>query len=292
MKPAVALAALAVGGLALAACSTPGRMLAPAPAALAPRAPAAVASDTALVIYSHGSRAEFARDRCAPRRTTMPPAIAALAGERLGGYRVAVYADCTPSTVGDYHHVTRTGTPKVDRRAGDLRALLARLEDLGLPPARIILAGHSAGAWASLRAVEDGRPPVAGVIALAPAFAGPIRGRSHGWQWLRDTQARALAAGPGRPTLAFAFHGDAFEPPDHLAFLHDHATMELVAVGPAGEDPARCTGVPAHRAAFAPCFAQVHGARIRAFAASRLADAPRRQADLAATGGTGEQSRP
>ena len=263
-------AAGAVAAALLTACSSPGAMLRPAPAGLAPRPPAAVASDVALVIYSHGSREEFLADRCAPRGDTTPSVVRDLVGARIAGFRLAVYADCTPTRRGDFVAAQHAGAPKVEERAADLERLIERFWAAGLPPQRIVLMGHSAGAWASLWTARDADPPVAGVIAVAPAFAGPARTRSAGWRWLREVHERELAASRRLPALVFAFRDDAFETPQTLSFLERIPGVDLVAVPPAGADPPACAGATAHRAIFTPCFEREQQARIRAFLAHVL----------------------
>lgn len=240
-------------------------MLKPSPAGLAAEPPAAVASDVALLIYSHGSRQEFLADRCDPRGATTPAVVRDLAGVRIDGMRLAVYADCTPTRRGNFVATERRGTPKVEQRAADLERLVARFRATGLPPQRIVLMGHSAGAWASLWAVRDGHPPVAGVVAVAPAFAGPARTRSAGWQWLRAVHERELAASPHIPALVFAFRDDAFETPQTLSFLQRIPGVEMVPVPPAGTARPGCVGATGHRAIFTPCFEQDQLVRIRAY---------------------------
>lgn len=260
-------------GLALlAGCATPGAMLAPAPAGLAPAPPAAAASDVAVIVYSHGSRQEFRRDPCEPRGATTPPVMRALAGARAGGLRLAIYADCQPTRRGDFVASQRRGTPKVEQRAAELEALVHSWARMGIPPRRIVFAGHSAGAWASLWAARDGTPPVAAVVAFAPAFAGPANSRSAGWQWLRDTHVRALGQARHMPALVFAFAGDPFEDPEDLAFLSDipGTTLERVAGGP-------CPGRDPHRTVFRECFAERYREQILSFLDRTLRQAADRE---------------
>ena len=267
------IAGAALIAAAIGACTPRGAMLQPAPAGLAaaPATATAVPSNVVLVIYSAGSRQEYLPDRCEPRGATTPPVVRALAGSRVAGMRVAVYAACTQHRVGEFNDRTRAGTPKVDLRASDIEHIVQRFERLGIPPRHILLAGHSAGGWASLRAVRDGAPAVAGVIAFAPAFAGPIRTRSAGWQWIRDVEAGQLAHTRALPALVFAFADDAFEPPEDLAFLAGVPGVQVVQVPDDARDGGPCEGVSAHRAVFGPCFADAWGPRIRAFIGQRLA---------------------
>lgn len=262
-----------------------GAVLPPAPTAFAPDPPAAIASDTILVIYSHGSRAENLADRCAPLAGTTPPIIRQLAGRSVHGQRLVVYAHCSSTGAGAFDARERHGRPKVEQRAADLERRVAAFVALGMPAERIVLAGHSAGGWISLLVAAEHEPRVAGAIAFAPAFAGPMRTRSDGWQWLRDLHAERLARASRIDALVFAFAGDGFEGPDDLAFLAGISGVEMVSVAnPALAGPA-CGGHSAHRTSFSPCFARDHGARLVDFVAQRAAG-------LAGNGGAGQPAPP
>ncbi|MDX1609645.1 MAG: alpha/beta hydrolase [Halofilum sp. (in: g-proteobacteria)] len=250
----------------LGGCASPGAVLAPPDYQPARRPPPRLDPDGILLLYAHGSRQEFRRDRCIPGSVTTPRWLRGFVGMRIGGLPVSVYALCTPSRVGDYRHTERSGRPKVEQRAADLEAAVARFRGLGFAPGRVFLLGHSAGGWAALWAARDGDPPVAGVIAFAPAFAGPASGRSPGWQSLRERHARELQRSAFLPALVFAYRGDAFEDPAALSFLQAVPGVELVTL-----DPRPCGDTSPHRAVFSPCVMDVTvRARIRGFVERRL----------------------
>jgi pimeloyl-ACP methyl ester carboxylesterase len=241
---AAGLAAVAL----LAGCASPGGVVVP-PAHDAARSPAPrVDPDGILLLYAHGSRQEYLRDRCFPNSVTTPRWLRRFAGSEIAGLPVSVHAVCTPSRTGEFDHRDRSGEPKVVKRTRDLEAEIRRFVAQGFAPGRIVLLGHSAGGWAALLAAHDGEPPVAGVIAFAPAFAGPLRIRSPGWQWLRDVQARWLADSEQLPALVYAYRGDRFETPEALAFLKPIPGLLMITL-----DPAECGDIEAHRAAFNAC---------------------------------------
>lgn len=258
------LAALAL----IAGCASPGGIVTPPDSEQARRPPSPLHTDGILLLYAHGSRQEFRRDRCFPNSFTTPRWLRRFADMKINGLPVSVYATCTASRTGDYQHHNRIGTPKVELRARDLEAEVARFIERGFDPGRIFLLGHSAGGWASLWALRDGDPPIAGVIAFAPAFAGPLRTRSSGWQWLRDRHARTLAASERLPALIFAYRGDAFETPAALSFLRSIGDLEMITL-----DPASCPGVTPHRGLFSSCVMNARQReRILGFIRRRLAD--------------------
>lgn len=277
-----ALAALLLA--LLGGCATTGAVVTPGDYPRAEKPPPRLDPDGILLLYVHGSRQEFQPDRCRPHGTTTPRWLRDLAGSRVGALPVSIHALCTPTRVGDYRHAERSGRPKVEQRAADLEVAVARFTAQGFAPERIFLLGHSAGGWAALWALRDGDPPVAGVIAFAPAFAGPRRDRSAGWQWLRDTHVRDLQRSERLPALVFAYRDDPFEDPRTLAFLEDIRGIELVVL-----DPGRCPGTSAHRAVFSRCVMDADArARMRRFIERRLsaASVPRGHAMVAPRTGT------
>lgn len=241
---AAALAALAL----LVGCASPGGIVVPPKHDFA-RAPAPrLDPDGILLLYAHGSRQEYLPDRCFPNSVTTPRWLRGFAGRTVAGLPVSVYAVCTPSRTGEFDHAERSGEPKIVKRARDLEASVERFVEAGFAPGRILLLGHSAGGWASLLAARDGDPPMAGVIAFAPAFAGPLRTRSAGWQWLRDAQADRLADSERLPALVFTYRGDRFELPRALDFLREIPDLHMVVL-----DPADCGKVEPHRGVFSAC---------------------------------------
>ncbi|SMF83771.1 hypothetical protein SAMN06265365_15111 [Tistlia consotensis] len=223
--------------------------------------------DLLLVIYNHGSRAEFRQDRCDPTGGGTPPAVAGLAGRPAGRLTVAVFAFCTRTRLGRFDERTGEGEPKVVLRAAEIAGLAARFAAAGVPPRRIVLAGQSAGGWASLLAAARSGEPLGGVIAFAPAFAGKAAGRPARWRQLRDAQAAELAARPRLPALVYAFPGDRFEPPADLAFLAGVPDLTLVTwQPPAG---VACARHEAHLGAFTDCFRAAEEGRLLGFLAER-----------------------
>lgn len=259
-----ACAALVVA--VLAACTSPGSMVAPPGYLPARQSPPRLDPGGILLLYSHGSRQEFLRDPCYPGSVTTPRWLRDFADTRIAGLPVSVYALCTPTRVGDYHHEARSGRPKVEQRARDLERAVQDFARRGFAPGRIFLLGHSAGGWASLWAARDGVPAVAGVIAFAPAFAGPRSSRPDGWQWLRDHHAEVLQRSAYLPALVFAYRGDPFEDPATLAFLRAIPGVELVVLAVAG-----CDDRDPHRAVFSRCVMDARArTRMRAFIEHRL----------------------
>jgi predicted esterase len=240
----------------------------------------AAPAETVVLIYNHGSEQEFIRDPCEPARGdssewSVPSVLSNLSGTRVAGKVIVVYGYCTPSRVGEYLHAERSGEPKVVKRAREIAILADRFAALGVPRRQIFLAGHSAGAWASLLVAREGPGWFNAVVGFGPAFAGRRASRPPGWQWLRGTQVLHLSAATRIDALIFAFEGDPYEPPEDLAFLRRIPGVELVVLSGTQIDGVSCGSRSPHLTDRKPCFHATQGARIRDYIERRLHPAER-----------------
>lgn len=227
------------------------------------------ASDTILLIYNHGSREEFIPDRCDPDRD-VPGVVRRMADRPLAGKKVLVYVFCTPSRVGEYVHETRTGEPKVVKRARDIEELVDRFTAAGLPGRNIFLVGHSAGAWASLLVARRETIDVNAVIGFAPAFAGPKATRSPGWSDLHREQSRYIQTATSLDALVFAFEGDSYVDISELESVVSVPGIDFVRVSRGSNYNFTCRLTAPHRRAFTQCFEDYAAPRMRAFIEQRL----------------------
>ncbi len=186
-----------------------------------------------VVIYNHGTRNAAGRENCFRNNVEPPPSLRRLEGERL-----RIFFLCSQATEG--------GGPQgiyVHRRAEEIRKTVERLVAAGVPASRIVLAGHSAGGWSSLMAQSTMDLGVAGVVAFAPAFAGPRAGEMLGLSWrteARPRQIEQLKAGRRLDALVFAYPEDEFERPEDLQFLSQAFPDSVELVGyrcPGARDP-------------------------------------------------------
>ena len=240
----------------------------------------AAPAETVVLIYNHGSGQEFIPDPCEPAggdasEWAVPSVLSNLSGTRVAGKVIAVYGYCTPSRVGEYRHAERSGEPKVVKRAREIAMLADRFAALGVPRRQIFLAGHSAGAWASLLVARQGPGRFNALIAFGPAFAGRRETRPPGWEWLRGTQVLNLSAATRIDALIFAFEGDPYEPPEDVAFLRQIPGVELVVLSGTRIDGVSCGGRSPHLTDRKPCFHTTQGSRIRDYIERRLQGAER-----------------
>lgn len=231
--------------------------------------PPDASADAILLIFIHGSGAEFTPDQC-KRDNGVPKVIRELEGRRLAGKKVIVYAFCTPSRVGEYNHNSRTGEPKVVKRARDIEELVGRFTAAGLPSSNIFLIGHGAGAWASLLVERRGNVDINAVIGFGPAFAGRKVTRSEGWWDLHRKQSEYLRTAPRLDAMVFAFEGDRYSDISELKSTFSATGVKFVPVTEEAGKKANCNLVADRNGAYTKCFEQFAGPRIGAFIEERL----------------------
>ena len=186
--------------------------------------------------------------------------ISALAGKKIDDMTIVVYALCS-SVRGKIKLRPHLERLKVVKRAAEIRARAHAFSALGIPRDHIYLAGHSAGAWASLLVLRHHPDTARAAIAFAPAFAGVKAKRPPIWQDLRLRQQNQLSRARRIEALVFAFEGDAFNTIEDLAFFRSIPGIEFIAI----DRNSQCGALAAHNTAFSRCFMQSQSARILAY---------------------------
>jgi hypothetical protein len=252
-----------------------------------------------VVVFTHGAGENEAPDPCMPGGGALwggyaVPAVLAALPEAMPEVRVLALCDGTtgndegleaekyrlqPCVYGYSERAIAEGnrenygTLKVCSRMAQIVAAVERLlaENPGLTADRIFLSGTSTGAWASLLIQAQGRLPIAGVIAFAPAFSGhiakllrskpqmaevaldcgplprtvplpvePETGRRSSWA-LRQACHMTYLAAAQPDALVFAFWGDPYEDPHTLAALLDAPEPRILLVNYPAEDDGGAT---------------------------------------------------
>lgn len=293
----VALAALVVGALLVTFGWPPpapklgenSRYMHPPPPGATERRPFRLEEPEryALIVYVNGSRGESRADRCetAGPGVSIPAIAADLAGRRVAGYELLVYAFCTRTKLGGFNRPGGDGIPKVVRRADELEALLQHIAARGLPPERIFVMGQSAGAWAGLLVQRRGTARHAGLVAFAPAFAGRHASRSAAWMIERARQSAHIRTARRLEALVYGFEEDSFEPVRMMGWLKAMPGVEYVALSGHAIDGVPCDGGAPHATVFRDCFRDTQKQRILDYLSRRLeAGAPAAQPTAAAPG--------
>jgi len=234
---------------------------------------------TILVIFNHGSMVETFADRCFPdyraTRSTTPKVIGELDGRKLGDKMLQVYSYCTPSKFGEYNGNTRQGEPKVQKRAKDIEALIVEALAQGVPPEQIFVAGHSAGAWASLIVARRGQVRIGGYILFAPAFAGHYSVRHPGWWDLQNRLVKYIGEAERIDALVYAFENDKFNRVEDLRFLDRVKGIQFFALQSSEVDGVACARQDGHETVYQECFRTTRNAEILNFILKRARVASR-----------------
>ncbi len=221
----------------------------------------------AVLLYMPGSGSEPTPDSCITTRPgiNVPHTITDLAGQQIAGLTVLVYVYCTPTRVGGFNQADGDGVTKVMKRSFDIEGMVQEFARIGISGDRLILAGQSAGAWASLLVARRGQARIAGVLGTAPAFAGHHKVRPPIWQEERARQITYLSEAPHINALLFQFEGDRLEPPEHTEFLnHIHGIDRVILKGGDAIGGIPCDNAYPHATAFKDCFRQTQRERILA----------------------------
>jgi pimeloyl-ACP methyl ester carboxylesterase len=163
-----------------------------------------------VVIYSQGTT-----DPQNPGNCTLfngPPSSLVNAARRKG-YAVERLCD---TWLGDQE---RRGS-YVYHRADQFIAKIGECVRQGIPAKNIVLAGHSAGAWAALLALSGSRTEARAAVLFAPACCGTPHGPKHEkWKKVRKRQIADIGSWRKRRILVFAYDDDPYGNAQSLGFL-------------------------------------------------------------------------
>ena len=95
---------------------------------------------------------------------------------------------------------------------------------------KIVLAGHSAGAWASITLKSKFPKKINGVIAFNPTFAGTKKNRNdnHWWEGIRKYGINLMELDNLENILVFSHNKDRWETPKTLSFLSSLKTVKFI----------------------------------------------------------------
>ncbi len=210
-----------------------------------------------LVLFNHGTSAGGLDQKCRPQKAL--PRFFAVIPEFLP--EVVLYYPCSDILGGNAGH--GQSRQNYQLRGEEIAALVDRFIAYGVVPERIVVAGHSGGASATMVAAALAAGKIGAFVASAPghgyAYLGRdagnnplLSGQVYGWR-----QALKAATGPG---LVFAYEGDRFSPPGDLEFLAGREGIELIMVG-----NARCRRLAPHGFLWSFCFAERYGGMVLDF---------------------------
>jgi len=202
-----------------------------------------------LIIYNHGSENDLKIDPCNKKpqkgylwKGAVVPALLKLHDQKINNLTVKIYRLCSGvkgislKTMKKYRkELKETGSIILQDEYKNLKRQniiineVKKFKNLGFE--NIILAGYSAGAWASLNLQARFPELIKGVIAINPAFAG----KKNGWQkkypeWgkIRDKEIDILNRNKNLKAILFAHNKDKFEDIKTLSFFKNFKKINFV----------------------------------------------------------------
>ena len=206
--------------------------------------------DTILILYSHGSEGDNKSDKCMKSWTKVPPVLTQLHNTKINNLEIKIYMLCSgvrgwsqaeqDKMADDFDKIgklslkfkDKDGLLLIDKQKQILKqkVILEKIkefESLGFK--NIVLAGHSAGGWASMALYSYYPEIVKGAIAFNPAFAGKlVTNKDEFWSAVRIREIEKMKLSNSSNILVYGHNQDAYETPDTLTFLSRLDNIKLV----------------------------------------------------------------
>ena len=201
--------------------------------------------NTILIVYTHGSLNDQTIDKCSKNWNKVPPIISNLHNKKIKDFKVKIYYLCSGvrgwtenhwRKMGErYKHVKKNNFSKIIKDDFDVikfngakqslkqKVIINKVEELiNLGFENIILAGHSAGGWASITLKSKYPNKISGAIAINPAFAGKINNRREWkfWELVRNYGVSQIDLKNLNNTIIYVHDKDGYETPKTLSFLN------------------------------------------------------------------------
>ena len=198
-----------------------------------------------LIVYTHGSLGDQTLDKCNKKWNKVPPIIFNLHNKKIKDFKVKIYHLCSGvrgwtenhwRKMDDiYKNVKKNNFSKIikddfDRIKFDSakqslkqKVIINKVDELiSLGFENIILAGHSAGGWASITLKSKYPNKISGAIAINPAFAGKINNRREWkfWELHRAYEINRIDLKNVNNTMIYVHDKDDHENSKSLSFLN------------------------------------------------------------------------
>jgi len=197
--------------------------------------------NTILILYSHGSEGDNKSDKCMKSWTKVPPVLTQLHNIKIDNLEIKIYMLCSgvrgwsqaeENKMDDDFEINKKlslnfkdkdGLLLIDKQKQILKqkVILEKIkefESLGFK--NIVLAGHSAGGWASIALYSYYPEIVKGVIAFHPAFAGKlVTNKDEFWSAIRKREIAKMKLSDSSNIIVYSHDRDEFENPSTLTFL-------------------------------------------------------------------------
>lgn len=206
-------------------------------------------NNTLLIIYNHGSGSDINLDSCSKNpsfgyiwKGAVVPALLKLHNKKIKGLEIKIYRLCSGVKGMSLNNQKKyrkqiKSKGKIDlvdefkniKRQNIILDQVDKLKNQGFK--NIILAGYSAGGWASLNLQSRYPNIVKGAIAFNPAFAGPKKEwqkKYPEWGAFRAQQVDIFNKSENLNAILFAHDKDIFEDPDTLSFFKKFKGMNFI----------------------------------------------------------------
>jgi predicted alpha/beta hydrolase family esterase len=201
--------------------------------------------NTILIVYTHGSLNDQTIDKCSKNWNKVPPIISNLHNKKVKDFKVKIYYLCSgvrgwtknhwKKMSERYKNVKKANFSKIIKDDFDKikfngakqfrkqKVIINKVDELiNLGFENIILAGHSAGGWASITLKSKYPNKIPGAIAINPAFAGKINNRREWkfWELVRNYGVSQIDLKNLNNTIIYVHDKDGYETPKTLSFLN------------------------------------------------------------------------
>ena len=198
-----------------------------------------------LIVYTHGSQGEQTLDKCNKKWNKVPPIILNLHDKKIKDLKVKVYHLCSGvrgwtenhwrkmddiyknSSKDNFSKIIKDDFDRIKfngaKQFRKQKVIINKVDELiNLGFENIILAGHSAGGWASITLKSKFPNKIAGTIAINPAFSGKLNNRREWkfWELVRTYGVSQIDLKSLNNTIIYVHDKDGWETSKTLSFLN------------------------------------------------------------------------
>ena len=203
-----------------------------------------------LIVYTHGSQGEQTLDKCNKKWNKVPPIILNLHDKKIKDLKVKVYHLCSGvrgwtenhwrkmddiyknSSKDNFSKIIKDDFDRIKfngaKQFRKQKVIINKVDELiNLGFENIILAGHSAGGWASITLKSKYPNKISGTIAINPAFSGKLNNRREWkfWELVRTYGVSQIDLKNLNNTIIYVHDKDSWETSKTLSFLNLNNVM-------------------------------------------------------------------
>ena len=198
-----------------------------------------------LIVYTHGSQGEQTLDKCNKKWNKVPPIILNLHDKKIKDLKVKIYHLCSGvrgwtenhwrkmdniyknSSKDNFSKIIKNDFDRIKfngaKQFQKQKVIINKVDELiNLGFENIILAGHSAGGWASITLKSKFPNKISGTIAINPAFSGKLNNRREWkfWELVRTYGVSQIDLKNLNNTIIYVHDKDDWETSETLSFLN------------------------------------------------------------------------